>query len=290
MHSNIFICSKPLQILVSLQLSRDKNNSLLFIINKFNSAEEISESQELRTQFERVELIANYKHALISAAKLKPHSIYIDNDLGLKLYLYFFIIKIWSPKTKVFVYEEGIGTYRQDMVRTGLKSHLYQTFGVGCNFGGSIFTHKIFVFNKEKYTNKFPQLYKKTIQIKQSLPEWLKSNEDVVRKIFCKDYAPPLGDKNLDAYVYLTDWEIQSQTITQFESLRDSFIKPHPHISEQRISKLKFKSKSQWVPAYVPAEILIIDLASRYKTVHIKHNNSSAVDYTKSIIDIKEMP
>lgn len=239
--------------------------------------------------FNKVELLNNYRHAFISAAKLKPSAIYIDNDLGLKLYLYFSLTKIWSPKTKIFVYEEGIGTYRKDMVPIGLKSRIYKTFGVGCNFGGSVFTKNIFVFNKEKYNEAFPQLHQKTIQIKQSLPAWLKSNDHIVRQIFCKGYTPPLGSKDLDAYIYLTDWNIQSQTISQFDNLRNSFIKPHPHISDQEILKLSSESKSQWIPAYVPAEILIFDLASRYKNIYIKHNNSSAVDYTKSIIEIKEM-
>jgi hypothetical protein len=275
--------------MISMNLSRIYGPADLYIVDSFAQASMISQSPVLRSFFSEIRLYAKRTKAIIAAAHELPNSIFIDSDVGLKTQLALIKARFYSPKSTICVYEEGIGTYRTDLIPSPIKQAIYTATGTARYFGGSIFTNKIFVYNTEKYHNNLPDLYHKAVQITPSHRSFINEHREELIKVFGLGYQLPETPTHNRAYIYLTDWEISADTIFEFNGYENAFIKPHPHLSKNTIEEYKKISSSYWVPSVYPAELIIPELTLKYHQVCVRHNNSSAMSYMGSLDNILEI-
>lgn len=284
---NVFVCTKPLQILVAMILSSEFSPAQLFIVESFSDSLEISKSTELRKYFTLTKHFLTRADAIKAARHANPRSIFIDSDIGLKTQLALAHLKLRTPTCSIFVYEEGIGTYRTDLIKSKIKKAIYRATGTACRFGESVLTDKIFVFSKEAYLESNPHLQRKVRTIENPLSNFIRRYQTDLLNLFSPGFSFP-EKENDDAYIYLSDWKLSPPSHPPINC--DIFIKPHPHISKDEIEmRTKNYPDMHWVPGSIPAEIIIELLSKRYNHVIINHNNSSAVHYMKNLANMIEI-
>lgn len=284
----IFVCTKPLQMMVAMILNKPSVENLLYIVDSFHSAKLISESSLLKRRFLGTQLFSNRNKAILAAAKQHPAIIFIDSDIGLKTQLTLLAAKILAPKTAIHVYEEGIGTYRTDIITPLLKQIIYKMTGTARHFGGSVFSNKIWVFDPDLYSHRIPHLKHKALPINPTLMNWIKDHQQEMISLFSSNIKLPESSNRDAAYLYLSDWSIDPQALETLNSLENAFIKPHPHIQDEIICKIKPTTTAIWLPPSCPAEVILLILCIYYKVVYVKHNNSTAVTYMRNLNNLIE--
>jgi len=260
-------------------LNNKSTGNYLYVADHFFNSKKISESKELNKVFEKVKWFKTRNEAIYVAATKKPKTVYIDSDVGLNPLIRLCILKLRSKKTKIHVYEEGIGTYRTDLINNKIKKTIYNIVGAGCYFGGAFITDKIHVFNVDLYKKNIPFLSYKVISITPPFETWLKENKQKLINIFCQGFKIEETTDTKIASLYLTDWSIDMKTVKEVPKSSRLFLKPHPHIKKEVIDKLPNDRDIEIVPSEIPAEILINILLEKFSKVNVYHKNSSALTY-----------
>lgn len=275
-----FIATKPLQILVSMTLRDEmslQNNADLYITETFYKAAETAELIKLHDLgWRNIYFIKNSLKAFQACSNVNYSTIYIDSDVGMRKYFSFLIHFLKYRKININVYEEGLGTYRNDFYKP-LAARIFKLLGIGIHFGGCIFTRKIHVYSKKDYSLKFPKINSE--QIRTPLQEYIGINKHLFNKIF-PDFDPqPTSEPNKkEAILYLASWIWSKEFVEQLKQSKQTIIiKIHPH--QEPPKELLASSKFIIPPPNIPAEILITKLADSYRTVHIYHHNSSVARY-----------
>lgn len=284
----IYICTKPLQMMIAMILNEQALESNLYITDSFHSAKNFLHSPPLRQRFSDIRFFSNRNEAILFAAKQKPAAIFIDSDIGLKTQFTLLAAKFLSPTTSIQVYEEGIGTYRTDLITSRLKYLLYKLTGTARHFGGSIFSKKIWVFDPVLFSSKLPHLKYKIKKIEPSLIDWIRNHKSEIIDIFLPKNEILYPNSSNVAYLYLSSWMIDHETLAAMNTLDNVFIKPHPHIQDDLIRIEKKGTAATWIPSSCPAEVIILLLCNYYKVVYVKHNNSSAVMYMRCLNNLVE--
>lgn len=227
--------------------------------------------------------------AIRYASRNKSENLYIDSDIGLKTQKELILFKIFNKNSSINVYEEGIGTYRNNIILSKFKKIAYKLTGSATTFGGSFFTSKIYVFDKNKYIKNNPNLSNKAIQIDKNFYTWIKENQRNLFELFPIAALDDNKKHNECAYMYISDWNINQSIIDRISIHKNIYIKPHPHLQHNQIDIYIKKNKSiQWIDAHIPAELAILKLSIFYNKLFIIHNNSSAFHYMKDIKNIYE--
>lgn len=267
--------------MTSMVINENIQHSLLIIVNLFKDSDIIAQAPKLREHFKGVRYVASRKEALDLCKKIKPSNLFIDSDIGLVPLLRFAQLKFFSKKTSIIIYEEGIGTYRQDLFPNPIKKTLYKIIGAATYFGESKLTKYIYVYDIEKYKEKFPASQKKAVKIGHTLIEWIKKNESDIIEIFSPDFAIDPNDKKSDINIYLSNWILDEKIIKKLSENSKLYIKPHPHIKKSTERALSLNKNIHLFPAQIPAEIIIIKASTSFRKVFIYHHNSSALHYIK---------
>ncbi len=144
-----FIITKPFQLMIVLalfdQLPTEVKKELL-IVNYFTDAEQVSIrlakviSKECKVIFFRNDL-----EAFKMACNKKYNKLFMDSDVGFSRNLTLINLKVRSRRTVLAVYEEGLGTYRDDLY-LGIKKIILKALGCGVNFGGNFLTRELYVY------------------------------------------------------------------------------------------------------------------------------------------------
>lgn len=282
--TSIYICTKPLQIIISLILidcqEHSAGKSTIFVIDYFHNSAQVEKL--IQKNFKQIETkwFSTKESALGQACTEQCDKLYIDSDVGLKNFIALSILKAKSPGTKIQLYEEGIGTYRNDLSTSALKSKLLPYLGLGYYFGQFWGTERIFVFNTDRYTTN-TNSKKPTTKITPSIKEWLEGNEEPIHNIFCDglDLESLISDKDGsgNASLYLSSWTPDRKIMTKVGAYNNSFIKFHPHL---KISPEKSEiGQSVVIPNQIPAEILLLKLTKTFQQIYVYHENSSALSY-----------
>ncbi|OPK10879.1 hypothetical protein BZ163_07675 [Pseudomonas sp. VI4.1] len=268
--------------MVCMILNKKNLCDYLYLVDSFNGSQEIAATVQLEKAFKKTILFKTRDDALRAAADENPKRVFIDSDVGLKLFINLLKLKIKSPKTEIHVYEEGIGTYRTDLIPNKLKNLVFTALGVGCYFGGASLTKKIHIFNPSLYKKNIPFLSKKIEKIEDDFSFWISSNKDSLIEVF----SPGFKVENLEsldlARVYLSDWEMDVEFIAKLAKLGRVFVKPHPHIKRIALDEITTNNNIELVPGALPAELLMILLADKFQNVKIYHKNSSCMNYISS--------
>lgn len=286
-NQQIYICSKPLQIMIAMILNQSTKKNYIYIVDSFHSAKNVSNSIFLQKRFLETNFFPSRNAAILAAAQQKPATIFIDSDIGLKTQLTLIRAKIIAPKTQIHVYEEGVGTYRTDIITNPLKLLVYRLTGTARHFGGSLFTKAVWIFNENLYSKRIPHLKHKARKIYPPLIDWIQDHTKELVNIFSPDFKLPESSNRDAAYLYLTDWEIDRRVLKNLDFRENFFVKPHPHIKQEIINEVRINYHATWLPAPIPAEIVLILLCSYYKSVHVIHSNSSAVMYMQGFQNLK---
>lgn len=297
--SPAFIATTPLQILVAMTV-RDqlypKHKPELILVNSFSDAKNIKNRiLENDKSWKSVFLTKDKKEAILRCTGKQYTSIFIDSDVGLKQHALISFLRLLNRELKFHVYEEGIGTYRNDFY-THPKKKMLRILGAGTHFGGNRHTESIFVYSEKKYNENFDS--KKAVKIKTPLTDYILSNYATIKSIFAPHgITLKKSEKSDSAIIYLTSWIWSEEHLRSLATENHTVvIKPHPHIKKipDHFSSLPFNI----IPASVPAELLSVMLLETFKTIFIHHHNSSIQNYINhpsielknlgSIIDFSE--
>jgi hypothetical protein len=285
-----FVITKPLQLLVSLAIIETFSKELttdLIITNDFCDAESISKRinthlKKAMKQINGVIFFENqttaYKHLMKSAYD----SIYIDSDVGFKRYIEILWIKAKKYKSKISVYEEGLGTYRNDIFKNDgaydfIKKKIFHILGIGYGFGGNFLVNEIYLFNPIEYNS--PQNKKIIInKIYYDIPYILNKYTILLAEIFLvASHFTKALNKNINlCTIYLSNWTMDEAAISKISKISDLLlVKPHPHIK----TKLDHVPKTIFIDQSIPAEILIDVACDFYEKVIVYHHGSSVPRY-----------
>ncbi len=279
---DIFICTKPLQLIICIILNKKEFKNKLYIVDSFFDSKNLSTSLTLKKIFYEVVWFATKDEAFSAASINYPNNIYIDSDVGLLNLISLLKFKSKSYRTDIHVYEEGIGTYSCNLVAGKFKRLILKSIGAGCNFGGCGLTKKIHVFDKQHYINNNLGLSKKVIEIDTGLINWMEANINNIIEIFSPGYKVGVYSNKNTASIYISEWVLDLDLIHKIARKGNLYVKIHPHIKDKFEQIFSGELNVEFFPATLPAETAIIILLKSYAKVNIYHHNSSCVHYIKS--------
>jgi len=293
---NLFLITKPNQLFISLSILNQiqRTSSDLLIIDNFQS------SNHLKSILFK-EKIWNNVYFKKSKIKIIQYFIrgaysnfYTDSDVGFLNFLIFCMIKILNPKIKIFVYEEGVGTYSNErLFYDHFKIWVFRQIGIGTNFGNCKFTSGIYLFNVEKYQNFHPTSTVSLHEIKSDLFSIYTKYNDLIDKIYSIKELHVLIQKHRKkkcTVILGTYYYSENQYYPTYQSLIKAIndcavneeehlvlIKNHPHkVNMISIDNMNYAVN---VSSSIPAEILIWILYNYYDVINVIHSGSSVLLY-----------
>ncbi|MFG6569722.1 hypothetical protein [Sulfitobacter sp. 1A13679] len=280
MNRAAFIVSKPIQILIALNLA-EQIDALelvtLIIVDEFHGAEDVYNEFRDSSYFAskaEFEFVSTKSAAFKRIANSKIHSIFIDSDVGVRNYAALIFLKGLRGNLEINVFEEGIGTYRRDLY-CGWKKFALDSIGAGTHFGGASVTENIYVFDHSAYCDIFDKDSMKAKPIRGAVMDYLDKHSSELARVF--SYRAPESSGANNCHVYLSSWRFSQRFFIDFGSAPgDLFVKPHPHT----------RLVPEWVygtivSATVPSELVINDLSSKYSSVSVYHHGSSSEFYIR---------
>ncbi|UVO19525.1 alpha-2,8-polysialyltransferase family protein [Stutzerimonas stutzeri] len=283
--SDVYVVTKPLQYMVC-DLIRGGGDASLIVVNMFFKSKSVYERIKASGRWGRVYFCENRFSSFVAAAFLRPQRLFIDGDIGTRIFLYLALVKLLSPGVKIYVYEEGLGTYRSDIYRISrwrkLKAMFLNRFGVGTHFGGSFFCCGVYVFNPSRYlaSVKIKSNFEVN-KIASSLVSYCGRDGKILKYLFTGESDFKEKDAKC-CIIYLSDWELRDSAkniLLSFDETVFKVVKPHPHI---------FNYSESWggadwvVDGSLPAELLILEAVSKYPEVIVFHHGSSVVSYVQA--------
>lgn len=279
---NGFIISKPLQLMVALSIAEQLNirtSSEYLIADEFLGAHDVADALNSMPGYQgRAKFFSQQTDAYRYAKTKKYKTLFIDSDVGLRKAMTLLLIKLRSFHTKLSVYEEGLGTYRNDLYDQTQQA--IKTIGAGTHFGGCALTSEIYVYDPLRYKTNFPKIKVAVRKIDKPLNEYVSSSFEFLNNIFDPN-------RTLDAIaheqftgrcaIYLASWNMDTSLLDELNRSNELLlIKPHPH-SKKTTEKLGQKAIA--INGGIPAEILIQSIADKFTDVCVYHHNSSANQY-----------
>lgn len=230
------------------------------------------EGRQIALKIASAKYFSSFKAAFKFFEDLEPECIYVDADVGVMKFFQLLHLKIKISSFDLHVYEEGIGTYRDDLY-AGVKKRILSQLGVGTHFGGCMLTHRVHVQKPQLYMERFPRRKVQVSAILKGPAEILLQD---IRGFSCLfGYEPPDHINGGVCNVYLSSWSVDSSFMERFSSLPgDCYFKPHPHLRDDHA-----EGGLIGVPASVPSELLLLTLSTMYDVVRVYHHGSSTTLY-----------
>lgn len=278
----VFLVSKPLQIMIALMVMRQlrvEQPPVFAVVNAFKSASEVAErlgqvyGDRLTTRF-----FETPRDAFLHIRREGYRHLFIHGDVGLRNALTLAMTKLRVPKIRIYVFEEGLGTYTDD-IYPRRKARAFRALGIATRFGESPFVRFVFLLDPASYRAKFPKLAQKVVAISGSLSDFLAQERTKMDALFgFSGLAKPENSNGGLCNLYLSNWKVDNAFLQAFKALPgDLFIKLHPHFQ----TDLSFEGMTM-IDTHVPAEIAIADLLEEYDTVKIFDHMSSVRQYVDS--------
>lgn len=287
---DIFLVTKPLQFMMCMLLSESLNTKgSLIIVDSFYGAKDFSEKEELLNYFIEVKFFDSTQKALKSLIGNKKISrLYIDSDYGIQKNLLLLSIKSLNRSINIYLYEEGNGVYRNDLIMGRIKKYIYSFLPLSGALGSSPFTNNIYVVDKIRYDALRPELSYKSICIGACFSTWIEDNILLLTSLF--GTFDVSFEVSMDTCIlYITNWEIDNKVIDYLTEINHRFIvKPHPYIRYLDLDK-----SIEVLSPGIPVEIILIKLLDIFNHIEVYHSGTSALDYIDSSriksIDIRDL-
>lgn len=284
--SYAFLITKPLQLMIVLaileQLPKTSQN-VLIIIDAFEGAEGVSTRLPM-TLLDNctVQFFKNESKAFKHIYTQQYSKLFIDSDVGFTRNFTILMLAIRSPKTVLAVYEEGVGTYRQDLY-SGIKKSILPWLGCGIYFGGNWHTKELYLYQPEDYQN--PTNANKIV-IKKEIRDLLREKRESIGLLFDVDVFFNHANRQIHnatkCIIYLSNWHLDKDFVNKI--INEScfvIIKPHPHI--KNVIPITHGNQCIVATAGIPAEMLIAWAAGRFSSVKVFHHGSSVVRYVNTV-------
>jgi len=278
----IFIVERPLQILTAIAIfeqCRFAGRPEVVVANCFNDAPAIT--HRLAKTFSHMfdfYSVPDYQSAIECCKNNQYDHVFLHWDIGFGTNLRLRSIQRRNRGVAFSIFEEGIGTYRDD-IYPPFKKMLFKFLGLPVNNGGSSFSKEIYVYDPDEYRRKVTKPAPKVIQIVQPLSKLIVRYEHLFLQVFDPDRFVERYLKNLRGKVciiYLSDWNFSfEQTSGVFSEASINILKLHPHNKSEITSDGSFMV----APNSLPAELLIISMARQFAEVRVFHCGSSAQRY-----------
>lgn len=280
-----FIVATPLQILIALaiieQICQNSEEIDILVFDYFEHSSMVSRraNVEFRGRFRFLNFV-EYFDAIKYAELKKYDHLLLHWDVGFKTNLYIRYLKFFSPTTKISIFEEGIGTYRDDIYNTK-KKKIFEILGLPTNVGGHSKIDQIFVYDPKLYISNVSQPSKKIICINNSVSDIINKYKFALIAIFDPNgfiinFAKKIKSKCI---IYLTSYEVSHWAIRYIESQESlAMLKPHPHLKDL---EMVTSSNVEVCPGGIPVELLIEVIKKDFHQITILHHGSSAQRYIR---------
>ncbi|WP_294283393.1 polysialyltransferase family glycosyltransferase [uncultured Chryseobacterium sp.] len=289
MRTNYFVVTTPLQYLNALNIETSGERIIMFLSGFTNSEKFYSNIIE-KGVWDKTYYFSDYnkmfRHLIRKVEK--TDKLFIDSDYGRVTNS-----KLRRIKTKeIYVYEEGIGTYRSNLLSKGngwLKKNILKFLGNKEFFAGSKYVKGIYVYDHQRHKQSVPSFSKERLHFKNDFSSQLENHIGIF-------IAPDLIEKykNLfnarEVVLYLTSWNYNlriEQYIQDLKQIQKSdvliILKPHPHFKDFEKINLKYDDV---VSGEVLVEILFILLRKYSAGFVVLHENSSSLQYYPEINNV----
>lgn len=281
-----FIVSKPLQYFNAINIDDDSSKKTCLIVDNFFEAETFYQRIKNNNFWYRVVFFANsfdaYKWLEINT--ICGDNLFIDSDYGVRK-------TIWLSRIKsnnIYVYEEGIGSYRDDLLTSGPGTRLFKLLlkilGVKEHMGGGAFTKAIILYDIDSHEKLVTSFRNARLPFRVSFEKHLLS--DLVNKSFSnretKLIAESLNGKKI--LIYLTDFEYN----VKVDLLLDQYygyikiLKPHPN-NKNIINNIQYDII---LDSSILIELFIFKIAAIAADLIVVHENSSVAHYLREVNEI----
>ncbi|WP_428031358.1 hypothetical protein [Ancylobacter sp.] len=276
----VFVATTPLQILFSLSIAHDLGPDVqrhMVIIGTFKNAEAVCHrfnALPIGPGWQSARYFRSFPRASRYIASLKGDDLFIDADVGIRKYLYLILFKLLSRKTRLNVYEEGLGTYRKDLY-SGVRQAAIAVTGAGIHYGNCVLTSNIHVLKPDLYLSAFPRMEGKIRRIVHSPIEIIRRHLAALCQLFSYSPLTDADRRSASCILYLSSWsqdEVFIKTLT--DSSDDVYLKPHPHFRGD-LRHCSFRV----IAGGPPAELILVNLLDIYDLITVFHHGSSVTWY-----------
>lgn len=278
----IFVTERPTQIITALALCESFGahwQVQIIVANCFYDAPTIVGRLSETEGGLNIRLAATYDEAIKIVESELPAHLFIHWDVGLGTQRRLQRLMRANQGQKISVFEEGIGTYRQD-IYPPLKKRIFRLLGLPVNVGGSKYVDDIYVYDREEYVGSALVRPQNVVQIYPQLCEMLAKREAQFAYIFSCQWLFELLKASNDVLctIYLSNWNFsESDLVGRLPENGVKVLKLHPHC------QVCVKSKSIIVaPNSLPAELLVMSASRIFDVVVVHHKNSSVPRYVKN--------
>lgn len=289
---NFFIASKPLQYLNCLNIPVDGGRSML-LVDSFKDASIFYKNILELGEWDYINLFADETslYKFLRTRISKNDKLFIDSDYGLKTKFRLQSLKV----NNIFVYEEGVGSYRNDLLSSlnyhPLKTWILKILGVKEHMGGTSLVKGLYIYDVDKHISRVSDFKNKRYLFERPFDnQIIKYKTHLIENFadFEKYYKKKYENK--DVYLYLTSWNYNEKADILFNDLltnnsrtQPSFIiKVHPHIKD-----IKFHfSYDDVIEGNIMAELLIVILHATARSLTVVHEGSSVIHYFPTLNQI----
>lgn len=287
MDTDIYICSKPLQYFNVRNIGIVSTNSrrVLIVLGRFVDADKFFQHiKEFDNIWDDILFFTNQYRVDIYLFFHPANNLFVEVDTS---FVYGIMGKL-SLFKKMYVFEEGFGSYRRDRFDSskGIKKWINKCTGVGTHVGFSKFLTGQYLYLPELYKNQFPGYPKAIMDFQKPFVERLREELLLFMKL-SEGYEDFLSIRNKRIGIYLSNHCINDLIIQDFmkegEVLDLLYVKLHPHIRD-------FEGLQQYnlniIRSNIMIEFLLIILLDNGNGLTIFHENSTSVIWFQNkIID-----
>lgn len=276
---DVYVCSKPLQyfnIKNIPEIDGHSSRKVLIVNPEFSNGREFIELVRVNDK-EWDEVIdmngkCNYYNYLRTH---KINFLFVENDASYKMSLFMLVSKVKRTVHKLFVFEEGIGTYRGDL-HFGVDKLIRKLLLLGDHYGSSIFSDNVIVYEPNFYNTKHHS--NKAISFARSFVDGLKKNKSLLMSV-CDSLPPELDVRGKKILLYITNHSIDYDIVKKMVNEKDDydllFIKPHPHIKSLDC----LPTDLTVIKTNLMVEYILFNLMESYNDVTVWHQASTSVVY-----------
>lgn len=282
---DVYCISKPLQFfnVKNMPFVKGAGNYRVLVVDcQFKDAEIFAENVKKNdSSWDEVRSVSGKNQLFSLLMKMRVNYLFTENDASFKVFIYMLLGRALGRVKRLYVFEEGIGSYSDRLFGT-IKGSLYDYVGIGSHYGTSCFCDGLYLNLPDLYNEK----YHSQIAVPLELPFIEAIKKYYVLFSNCFDALPSYLDiKNSRILLYVTSWEINKEVLNKIDEVRHDYdlivIKPHPHIkgSLWHNSEYKILETSNLV------EMILIKLLEQKNKITVFHESSTSVVYFENVIN-----
>lgn len=275
-----FLATKPLQIMTAMNLAaqRAHRRATLWIVPSFADATVIIERlSSLPLGFDEVHAVPTRRAALLLAAGSGIERLYIDRDMGLQTTYALRWIRATRPRVRFSLYEEGSALFEPEASER--PSRISELLGATLTLGEGPLTDEIWTFAPAELRRRLPNKPLRPIEI--GVRQFVAVHRDLLLHAFWPTFERDARAWNgSSACIYLSSWAVSPLAYVYLAESSDfTLCKLHPHIRDDVALPERV---DQVLPAAIPAELVIAELAKCFDHVEVLHEGTTTLRYVQA--------